>query len=101
MGAPRGGGRRQRPGEGPGRGRSMERGWRGAEEPRGLSRPASEATGLLRSVRRRGPGWATGPAPPQPGHSAKTEDPRARAETANGELLPAPASADPGPRRRK
>lgn len=43
MGAARGGGRRQRPGEGPGRGRSMERGWRGAEERRGLSWPDSAA----------------------------------------------------------
>lgn len=45
MGAARGGGRRQQQGEGPGRGRSMERGWRGAEEPRRLSRPDPAASG--------------------------------------------------------
>lgn len=90
MGAPRGGGRRQRPGEGPGRGRSMERGWRGAEEPRGLSRPDSAATGLPRSVRRRSPGGAVGLAPPQPAtlRREKLSERARRPSTASSSLRP-------------
>lgn len=75
MGAPRGGGRRQRPGEEPGRGRSMERGWRGAEQPRGLSRPPGAPS--LGSAPQSRVGY--GPRSPSAGHCAKKQLPeRAR-----------------------